>query len=263
MNNLIKKIIWDKRFFILGWVLGLILLSYSVAIVFPVFNDSALDELTKEIPAAMQGFVGELDNLKQIDTYLATQVYAVNLPIFLSVLAILLAAGLTVSEEEKGRLRTLIALPLSRRKIIFGSWLAIVLVGLTASIATTLGVYIGVWQINESLGTNAMIGLTLMTWLLTVAIATVIFAVGLASGSRAATLVIGVVVIAGSYLLTTFAQGVEWLQRYDWLSILHYFPATDIVKGTMDISNVLVYSGLIIVSLVVTLLIFPHRDIKS
>lgn len=263
MNNLIKKILWDKRFFILGWSLGVILLSYSVVIFFPAFSDSSFDTLTAEIPPEMQGFVGELDALKQLDTYLATQVYGVNLPILLGVLAILLALGLTVGEEDKGRLRTLVSLPLSRRKILFGNWSAIVLIPLIVSLATAAGVYLGVWQIGETIGATAMIGLTLMSWLLTVAIATLVYAIGLSTGSRAATVTVGVVVVAVSYLLTTFAQGVEWLKGIEWLSILHYFPANDIAKGTMEVSNAIVYGALIILALILTAIVFPRRDIKS
>lgn len=263
MLNFITKTLRDKRFFLLGWALGLLLLAYSLAILFPTFNDTMLDGLTKDLPAAMQGFVGELENLKQVDTYLATQVYEVNLPLFLSVLAVLLAVGLSIAEEDKGQLRTLISLPLSRRKITLTKWIAIAVISLVAAVATAAGVFLGLWQIGETADITALLVMTLMTWLLTVAMATIIFSIGQITGSRAVTLVIGVVLVAGSYLLTTFAQGVKALQDYEWLSILHYFPAADIAKGTVDISNILVYVGLIVVALAAALTIFPRRDIKN
>jgi ABC-2 type transport system permease protein len=222
-----------------------------------------LDSLTQDIPAAMQGFIGQIDNLKQIDTYLATQVFETNLPIVLSVMAILLAVGLTIGEEDKGQLRTLISLPLSRRKIVAGKWLAMLVVALGAALANTAGIYLALWQIGESADSMALFYMTLMTWLLMVALATIIFAIGIATGSRAVTLVIGVVLVVGSYLLTIFSQGVEWLRAYEGLSLLHYFPATDIAQGTVEIGNFLVYAGLIVAALVATLVIFPRRDIKS
>lgn len=263
MLNMFMKTLRDRRIFLLGWALGLLLLSYSVTIFFPAFNDTMLDSLTQDIPAAMQGFIGQIDNLKQIDTYLATQVFETNLPIVLSVMAILLAVGLTIGEEDKGQLRTLISLPLSRRKIVAGKWLAMLVVALGAALANTAGIYLALWQIGESADPMALFYMTLMTWLLMVALATIIFAIGIATGSRAVTLVIGVVLVVGSYLLTIFSQGVEWLRAYEGLSLLHYFPATDIAQGTVEIGNFLVYAGLIVAALVATLVIFPRRDIKS
>lgn len=263
MLNMFLKTLRDKRIFLLGWAVGLLLLSYSVTILFPTFNDTMLEGLTKDLPAAMQGFVGQLDNLKQIDTYLATQVFEVNLPIFLSVMAILLAVGMSIGEEDKGQLRTLISLPLSRRKIVAGKWLVLVGISLVATVANAAGIYLALWQIGETADPMTMFYMSLMTWLLTVALATVIFAVGVATGSRAATLVVGVVLVAGSYLLTTFAQGVEWLKAYEGLSLFHYFPATDIAQGNVEVSNFLVYGGLIVAALVAAMIIFPRRDIKS
>lgn len=263
MFNLIFKTFRDKRFFILGWVLGLALLSYTITILYPTFNSTMLDEMAESIPAAMQGFIGELANLKQLDGYIGSQVFEINLPIFIFVFAVLIAVGLTVTEEDKGQLRTLIALPISRRKILLAKWASIASLSLLVSLATIVGVYLGLWQINESMNTADMLNLTLILWLLTTTIATLIFAVGLATGSRALTITTGVVIAAGSYLLTTFAQGVEWLQDYEWLSILYYFPAPEIAAGTVEANNIFVYLGLLLAALIATLIFFPRRDIKS
>lgn len=263
MNNLILKIFWDKRFFILGWALGLAVLSYSITIFFPAFSESMLDEMMSSIPAAMQGFIGDIGNLQQVDTYLATQVFEINLPIFTFVLAILLSVGLTVTEEDKGQLRTLIALPISRRKIIMAKWFAIVGISLIASLAAAAGVYLGLWQIGESINTIPMLYLTLSAWLLTTVVATITFAIGMVTGSRALTITVGVLIAAGSYLLTTFAQGVDWLKDFAWLSILHYFPAPEIADGVIEPTNSIVYLGLLLVALAVTFIIFPRRDVKS
>jgi hypothetical protein len=108
-----------------------------------------------------------------------------------------------------------------------------------------------------------LVRLGLFTWLLVTALATLIFAIGLATGSRAVTTGVGLIIAIGSFLLTTFAAAVSWLKDYEWLSFLHYFPATDIAKGEMNWWNVVFYLALTIVSLIVVSIFFPHRDIKS
>lgn len=263
MINLIFKTFWDKRLFIFGWALGIAFLSYLMTIFYPTFNEGAIDELANSLPPALQGLVGNLANLKEIDTYIGSQLFEIRLPIFISIFAILLSVGLTVAEEDKGQLRTLISLPISRRSIIFAKWLSLVGICAIAALATIAGIYLGLWQISETIEAMVIVRLVLMSGLLITALATIIFGIGLATGSRAVTTTVGIVVAVGSFILTTFAQSVDWLKDYEWLSILHYFPAPEIAQGTFEISTVFVYVGLIVAALVMALIFFPRRDIKS
>lgn len=263
MFNLVRKTLWDKRFFILGWSLGILFLSYLMTIFYPTFNDGVIDELAASLPPALQGLVGDLDALKVLSTYLGAQLFDIRLPIFVSILAILLGLSLTVSEEDKGELRTLVGLPVSRTTVVFAKWIAIVVICLIASVAIALGVDIGVLQIQESLDQAVLIDLVLATWLLMVAMATIIFGIGIATGSRALTMTAGIVLAVGSFIVTTFAMSVEWLQDYEWLSILHYFPAAEIAKDGLSWENMLVYLVLIVVSLAAAVIFFRRRDVKS
>ncbi|MES2631251.1 MAG: ABC transporter permease subunit [Patescibacteria group bacterium] len=263
MFNLLRKTLFEKRFFILGWSLGLAFLGFAMTSFFPSFSGGEIDELLKTLPPALEGLVGNLQDWKNLPGYIGSQVFDIRLPIFASILSILLAIGITVAEEDKGQLRTLIALPISRRKIVAAKWLSIVVICFIASLAVVVGVEVGVFVIGEELDQMVLVRLGLFTWLLITALATLIFAIGSATGKRALTTGIGIVVAIGSFLLTTFAQSVDWLKDYEWLSFLHYFPAPDIAKGTIEWGNVAFYVALIIVSLVVAFIFFPRRDIKS
>jgi len=174
-----------------------------------------------------------------------------------------LAVGLTVGEEDKGQLRTLIGLPISRNKIILAKWFAIVAISFVASLATILGIFVGIPLTGQTLDIMVLVRLGLFTWLLITALATLIFAIGLATGSRALTTTIGIIVAVGSFLLSTFATAVSWLKDYEWLSFLHYFPATDIAKGEMNWWNVVFYVALTVLSLMIVFIFFPRRDVKS
>lgn len=263
MFSLFTKTLQDKKFFILGWSLGLAFLGFVMTSFFTSFSGGEIDELLNTLPPALQGLVGDLQDWKNLPGYIGSQVFDIRLPIFISILSILLAVGLTVGEEDKGQLRTLIALPISRRGIIFAKWFAIVVICLIASIATVAGVVIGIPTTGQTLDPMVLVRLGLFTWLLVTSLATLIFAIGLATGNRAATIGIGIVIAIGSFLLTTFATAVSWLKDFEWLSFLHYFPATDVAKGEMNWGNVVFYLALIIVSLVVAFLFFPRRDVKS
>lgn len=263
MFSVFLKTLRDKRFFILGWSVGLALLGFIMTSFFPSFNGGEIDELLKSLPPAFEGLVGNLADWKELPGYIGSQVFDIRLPIFISILSILLAVSLTVGEEDKGQLRTLISLPISRHRIIIGKWLAIVLICLIASVAPIIGVEVGLLAIGETIDQMVLVRLGLFTWLLVTAVATLIFAIGLATGKRALTTGLGIVLAIGSFLLSTFAQAVDWLEDYAWLSLYHYFPATDIAKNVVEWWNGAFYLIVILVALIIAFLFFPKRDIKT
>ncbi|NCO10819.1 ABC transporter permease subunit [Candidatus Saccharibacteria bacterium] len=263
MLNLFVHTLREKRMFIFGWSLGLALLGYLMTAMFTSFGGGAIDELVESLPAGFEGLMGDLQDWKQLPGYIGSQVFDIRFPIFISILSILLAVGLTVGEEDKGQLRTLVSLPLSRMKIIIAKWTAIVLICLVATLATVGGILLALPTTGESLDLMVLVRLGLFTWLMVAALATVIFAVGLSTGKRSVTTTVGIVVTIGSFLLTTFAQSVAWLKDYEWLSFLHYFPAADIAKGTIVWENALFYAATIVVSLILVFVVFPRRDVKA
>lgn len=262
MRNLFLKTLYDKRVFIIGWSVGLAFLAYIIAIFYPAFSQGdMIAEMTESIPPALQGFMGDMAAFSQFDTFIANQTFEANLPIFACILAILLAVGLTVGEEDKGLLRTVAATPTSRSRIIFEKWLAIVVISIIASVITIVGTWLGALQIGESIDSMALLRLGTVMALLLVALSSFIFAVGAATGKRGLTTAVGIVVAIGSFILSTFAIGVDWLKDFAFLSIFHYFPATEVLQGTLQASTFLVYGALTIVSLAVAIIFFRRRDI--
>lgn len=66
----------------------------------------------------------------------------------------------------------------------------------------------------------------------------------------------------GSFILTTFARSVEWLQPYEHASIFHYFPAATIAKSGIAFSDALVYVMIIIIFLAIGTIAFRRRDVR-
>lgn len=263
MFSLFIKTLYDKRAFIIGWCLGMIVLSTLMILFYPAFHqDSGLDQLISNLPVAFQGLVGDLANLKQLSTYIGSQLFDVRIPIFVSILTIILAVGLTVAEEEKGQLRTLVGLPLSRTVILISKWFAIVTICILTTLAAGIGIKLGLVLINESLDWLVLVRLCVMMWLLSVALATLIFGIGLATGRRGLTMGFAIIMTIGSFILTTFARSVEWLRPYEVVSIFHYFPAATIAKEGIALGDILVYSVIIIVFLLIGIFGFRHRDVR-
>lgn len=263
MFNIARKTLYDKRAFIVGWSIALALLGYLMTIFYPAFHqDNALDQLVQNLPAALQGLVGNLNDLKELPSYIGSQIFAIRMPIFVSILSIILAVGLSVGEEEKGQLRTLAALPVSRTKIFLGKWSGVIVICVIVALAALIGVELGMLTIGESIAWQVLVRLGLMTGLVALSLATIILAIGLATGRRGAAMAIGVIVAAGSFILTTFASSVDWLEKYEKVSLLHYFPAVNVAKDRIDPHDVLVYFVITAVFLLLGIIFFRRRDIQ-
>jgi len=263
MYSLFTKTLYDKRTFIFGWGLGMAFIAFLMTIFYPAFHqDNGIGQLIESLPPAFQGLVGSLDNLKEMSTYLGSQLFDIRMPIFLSIFTIILASGLTTTEEENGQMRTLAAMPISRVGILLAKWFSGIFISFIITLATAAGIGIGLMSINESLDIQVLVNLCSMMLLLSVAIFTMIFSIGLISGKKGITTGLGVAITVGSFLLTTFAQSVDWLEPYEQFSILHFFQAPEVAKGIIEASDVAVYGAIIVVFVIAAMIIFRRRDLN-
>lgn len=263
IRNVFMKTLYDKRWFVFGWTLGLMALTALMVTFYPAMHqDGSLEQLTKSMPPAFQGLVGNLDNLSRFSTYLASQLFDIRMQIIAGVMAIILALGISISEEENGQLRSLTALPISRTAIVVQKWLAMVVILSVTVLGTMVGILLFQTMINESIDLGELARLIFMTWILLIALGSITFAAAMASGLRSVASSVGILVLAVSFIVTTFSVGVDWLKDFESFSIFYFFPAVDIVKEGIQLRDVSVLIGISVVSLVVALIFFRRRDIR-
>lgn len=263
IRSVYVKTLYDKRFFMLGWTIGLAAIAALLVSFYPAMHqDDAINGLVQNMPAAFKGLIGSLADLTRFDTYIAAQLFDIRLPLIAGVMSIILGLGLSVADEEKGELRTVLSLPISRIKLLVERWLAMV----TVLGVTLLGLLAGMYGVmpfvdGATIEPDETLRLVAMTGLMMVTLGTIPFAVGMTTGKRAAAMAASVFVIIGSFLLSTFGQAVDWLGDYEKFSLLHYFPAVDIVKNGIDGKDVVVLGGLTLILLLVAVVVFRRRDV--
>lgn len=263
MKSVFLRTLHDRRFFMLGWAIGFMALAALMTSFFPAMRQTGtMDALVESMPPAFKGLVGDLALLNTFSTYLASQLFDIRVPLIAGIMAIILGLGLSVSDEEKGELRTMLSLPISRTKLFIERWLAmVVIVGVTV-VGLLAGVYIVMPFIDgASLDPVVVLRLAFMTWLIMVTFGTIPFALGYMTGRRGLANFVAIIAIIGSFLLSTFGPAVDWLEKYEKLSLLHYFPAVDIAKGTLSVADITLYTGITAALFVASLLVFRRRDI--
>ena len=264
IRSIFGKTLYERRWFILGWTLGMVALAMLMASFFPAMRQQGgLDALVENMPPAFQGLIGNLTYLRQFDTYIASQLFDIRVPLIAGVMSIILGLGLSIREEESGELRTLVALPISRTKLLFEKWAAMICIVAITALGLMAGVYIILPFLSDaSIDVVDMIRLVVMTFLVMATYGTITFVAGVASGKRAVAMLVGVVTIIGSFLLTTFSAAVDWLQPYEKLSLLHYFPAVDIIKHGINWRDVTVFIAVMVLALIVAWVCLRRRDLE-
>lgn len=264
-KTVFDKALFDRQWFMLGWTLGFVGFAALMASFYPAMHqEGVLDALVASIPPAFEGLIGDLANLRDFPLYLASQLFDIRLPLIAGIMAIILGQALSTAEEDRGELRTLLALPISRTKLLLQKWLALVFVTGIAVAGLGVGIYATLPFIEgASLDLAVFLRLGVMTWLLMITYGTIAFAAGMITGNKGVTSLVSIFVIIGSFILTTFGAAVDWLAHYEKLSLLYYFPAVDIVKHGIQAHDVLVLGGVTVASLALALLVFRRRDIKA
>lgn len=262
MNSVFVKTLQDRRWFIVGWFAGFAFLAVLLVAFYPSMRqEGAMDQLMATMPEALKGMMGDLADLTRFDTYLATQLFDIRASLIAGIMAIILALGLSVAEEEKGQLRTLLSLPISRTSLVVQKWLAMVVILFATLLSLVVTIFALQGTVDASIEFSVLLRLFFMTWLVMVAIATITFAAALATGKRAPAMLIGIVVMAGSFIVSTFGMSVDWLADIEWLSLFHYFPASEVVRDGIVVSNVIVLSSVTLIALLAAVGAFRRRDV--
>lgn len=264
MWSLYARILYDKRWFILGWSAAIGGMVALVVAFFPSFSSGdTYEALFSSIPEQMKGLVGDADSFNKLPNYIATQLYDIRVPIFMMIMALVLAQGLSVALEERGDLRTILTLPLSRGRILLETWLSgVTIVGLV-SVVCALATYLGVIIIGEELPHQLIWRLCALSALSGVVAFSLPLAAGFATGKRAATLTIGLIVTVGSFILSSFAPTVEWLESSEVFSLLYYYDTAALLDGEFNIRDLLVLTAVTLVSAVLGWIFFRRRDVKA
>lgn len=263
MKNLVLKTLYDRRWFAIGWASAFFFMSLLVVLFYPSFSSSfQIDQMTANLPDALKGFLGDVGNLKTIKGYLADQLYNIRIPLFMLIMAIVLGLGLSVTDEESGKLRTLLSAPISRSKVLLSRLAAAILIIGFISLATTIATYIGILLIHESSPHLLIWQLFGLSWLFGSVAVSIVIGIGTATGNRALTTGTSLFITIGSFILSTFGVAVSWLQPYEKYSLLHYYNATGLVKNTFEYVDFFILLIVLVISSILGLVRFRKRDVR-
>lgn len=260
MRSVFLRTLYDKRWFIAGWSFALGGMATIMVSMFPSLSEG-MSEIAASMPPQLRGLVGDIESFTHLDSYLASQLYDIRIPLFLMIMATVLAVGLSVGQEEKGLLRTTLSAQTSRISWLLQTWLAGLVIFSVALTITATVTMLAIWSIGETLDFTIVVKLALLSLSFAMTMYTIVLGIGAATGLRSLTLATGVIIIVSSFILQA-GSTVDWLDVVQPLSLMNYYDASGLIKSGLDKTHQLILGSLTLIFLASSILAIRRRDIS-
>ncbi len=252
----------SRRTSLLAYAIGLALYTIVVVVLYPAFKDAtSLDQTLADSPGLAAVF-GVNGSLTSPSGWTNANLYSNFFPLVVLLLTIGYGASTVAGEEEAGRLDLVVALPLSRRRILLEKAATMTAQTAVVCAATFLAMLVGrafdldldVWNLATT---------TFGVFLLGLAFGFVALAVGGARGERGAAIGITTVLAAGAYLLSSLAPVVSWLEPWRVVSPFYWAVGDDQLRSGLGWDGALVLAGVAIVALGAAVVGFDRSDLRG
>jgi ABC-2 type transport system permease protein len=246
----------------IGYSVGLAVYTLVVVALYPAFKDASdLDEMLADQPG-LSALFGISGSITTPDGWLSANLYANFLPLILLFVTVGYGAASLAGEEQRGRLDLVLALPLRRREIVLQKALTMALmvgaVGLLTFLASWAGRF---FEIDVSLADLA--STTLGAVLMALAFGFVALAIGGATGERGSALGIASGVAAASFLLSSLAPLVDWLEPWRALSLFYWSVANGQLTEGLGWDGFFVLLATAVAALAAAVVAFDRHDASA
>lgn len=264
MFAIVTKVLYEKRFGLIGWTLGAVALAWFSLVFYPSISEGdSLEQLAATLPPQLQAFIGDTVTLKTIGGYLDTQIFGLRMPMIMVTLAILFGLYLSAGDEERGTLASLLAQPVSRTRVMFEKFVALAIYLLLVHVGLLAGLYISLWSIHEPYPFARLIALVFGSYIISLLFGAIAFSTGLMTGKKAFAGAATAVIAIGSYVVTSMAPSVTALDTAQKLLPFYYYVEPKIGINGLDWVAICVQVAVMIAFLAVAWAVFRHRDIQS
>ncbi len=266
MKPIIRWTLWQRRWSIFWWALGITAFILINMVFYPTFRDQAgqLEKTFANLPESTRALFSDTGEFFSPVGYLSSQIFYLLLPLLLGILAIAAGTSLLGREEREGTLELLLARPISRSRLIAAKAtvgiLIVIFIGLVGTLITMLMakiVHVAVPLPNILLAGAASTALAVSFGAIAFMITT------LGRGARAASIGASALIAIGGYILVSLAGTVSWLRWPARAFPFNYYHSAEILEGSYKWVNMLFIAGVIVGCGIISWLAFRQRDIGT
>lgn len=265
MIAIIKSELWQRRWMIMWWCIGIFAFIFINLVFYPSIRDQAaeLDKSFNNLGSA-KSFFSDTGDFLSPHGYLSSQIFYLMLPMLLGILSITLGSSLIGREEREGTLELLLARPISRSKLLASkviSGLIILLVVAATGVLTTI---IMCKMVSLDVGTKEVIYASLVALIMAVTFGAVsLLMTTLGKTARLASIGTGTIVALGGYIIVSLQGAASWLRWPSKIFPFNYYKPGAILNGDFGWGNLIFFALILIACGVISWTAFNRRDISG
>jgi ABC-2 type transport system permease protein len=249
-RSVFSKTLYNLRWQLIGWALGVCFVAFITMALYDSFNQTGIDSIVNSVPDSLKSLIGSVEDFKTIPGYIGQQIFGPNVVILTIAMAVLLFIGVSASEEDDGRLQTLLSFPVTRTSVYFQKWLAVLVIIALVCAAVVAGLFGGLAAVHHSADVGRIMLSAFDCWLMNVCYGLVAFATAMLTGKKGLTVAVASGYAAISFIISSLAPAVDKLHTIDKFSIFHYYNNPQIMQHGLDTGHTLL---LVAIALILTL----------
>lgn len=246
---------------IIGWTLVLGLWGSMTTLLFPSISEQFAGI---DFPEFYEAF-GPITSIGELSGFLALEVFNFAIPIALGIYALVLGTAALGGEEDQGTLELLMALPISRWKLVLTKTLSMMLILAIIVVGLCFSIWIGIQAIQNEVDIQVsaldLAYVALQSWLLVVALGMIALFLGAYLPERRHASMFGALILAASYLVDSLAEITEQLDPYQPFSLNYYYNSQELMVSGLVWEDAIVLAGVLVVFLVLALVSFERRNV--
>jgi ABC-2 type transport system permease protein len=247
------------------WAAGVAFYVALLISIYPSIKKSAgaIEEYVQNMPEAIRAaFLGASDFSSPVG-YVNVELLSWLAPIVLIGFAVVVAGRSLAGEEEAGTLGLVLTHGVGRRRFALQKYAALVIVVIALGAVFWISLTVATTIAGTPVGPGDLAVAFVRLTLLGLAVGSVTFAVGGATGRRQAAVAAGAGAGVLMYLLNTLAVMNEGVRPFRYVSLFHWAGGSAPLGKPLDWSGVLVLVATSAVLLTATLPLFERRDVHA
>ncbi len=248
----------------LSWALGTFAITTIELLVYPTVKKSAAGtaQLIESMPEAFKT-IFRMTDYTTGPGFLGAELFSFMIPLIFIAIGANAGARATAEEESTGTADLLLALPVSRTKIILTKTLASLSVVVALAVLLAITLIIGADLVGLVTPTSGLVAASVEVALIGALFTSVGLLVGALTGRKGIALGVSIALALAAFLLYSLAPMVSWLERWLWINPFQWALGNDPLRNGIDggyaIAHLLVTTGLILAAVIA----FNRRDIST
>jgi ABC-2 type transport system permease protein len=262
MRSVFTKTLYDLRWTILAFCVGLGALAYVILFLYPMFARAQQDMVSGLSAELARAMLGGMHLVGTPEGYLNIQMFSFH-PLYISVFLIIVTSAAIAGEEGNKTLGVLMARPISRWRVLLEKALAIVLGLILITGAIIAGSLLGGWTAGVDISYEDLVLSLVYTipyglWLIGFGL----FCSALFKSRMVAALVATFVVVFG-YMLNSLTEFIDSLRAYALASPIYYYAWAEPLVRSPKYDNMAILMGTGLLFFIGALIAFERREVHG